>query len=205
MPKKVNDNTSIFQQIESQDDARRRSCGMPESFATARVPNKDNHNTNIVQQIGHQDDARRRSCGMPESFNNDKIVHQIERQDDARGRSCGIPESFVQVQEENVSMESHHDTPRRSYDMPVSCAQLEIKNVRSEPIIRSEDMAVAGCSKDVWEKENELAVSSDECPNSPDIFRKRRKVIVHFDTGAEGDYLAHVTFFARAKRVRKVT
>ena len=29
--------------------------------------------------------------------------------------------------------------------------------------------------------------------------------IVHFDTGAEGDYLAHVTFFARAKRVRKVT
>ena len=28
--------------------------------------------------------------------------------------------------------------------------------------------------------------------------------IVHFDTGAEGDYLAHVTFFARAKRVRKV-
>ena len=28
-------------------------------------------------------------------------------------------------------------------------------------------------------------------------------VIVHFDTGAEGDYLAHVTFFARAKRVRK--
>ena len=30
-------------------------------------------------------------------------------------------------------------------------------------------------------------------------------VLVHFDTGAEGDYLAHVTFFARAKRVRKVT
>ena len=29
--------------------------------------------------------------------------------------------------------------------------------------------------------------------------------IVHFDTGAEGDYLAHVTFSARAKRVRKVT
>ena len=27
-------------------------------------------------------------------------------------------------------------------------------------------------------------------------------IIVHFDTGAEGDYLAHVTFFARAKRVR---
>ena len=25
--------------------------------------------------------------------------------------------------------------------------------------------------------------------------------IVHFDTGAEDDYLAHVTFFARAKRV----
>ena len=31
------------------------------------------------------------------------------------------------------------------------------------------------------------------------------KIIVHFDTGAEGDYLAHVTFIARAKRVRKVT
>ena len=30
-------------------------------------------------------------------------------------------------------------------------------------------------------------------------------IIVHFDTGAEGDYFAHVTFFARAKRVRKVT
>ena len=30
--------------------------------------------------------------------------------------------------------------------------------------------------------------------------------IVHFDTGAKGaDYIAHVTFFARAKRVRKVT
>ena len=29
--------------------------------------------------------------------------------------------------------------------------------------------------------------------------------IVHFDTGAEGGYLAHVAFFARAKRVRKVT
>ena len=29
--------------------------------------------------------------------------------------------------------------------------------------------------------------------------------IVHFDTGAESDYLAHVTFFARANRVRKVT
>ena len=29
--------------------------------------------------------------------------------------------------------------------------------------------------------------------------------IVHFDTGAEGDYVAHVTFFARAKRVQKVT
>ena len=26
-------------------------------------------------------------------------------------------------------------------------------------------------------------------------------IIVHFDTGAEGDYLPHVTFFARAKRV----
>ena len=32
-----------------------------------------------------------------------------------------------------------------------------------------------------------------------------RDGIVHFDTGAEGDYLAHVTFLARAKRVRKVT
>ena len=32
------------------------------------------------------------------------------------------------------------------------------------------------------------------------------RLLVHFDTGAEGDYLAHVTFFARAKRVvRKVT
>ena len=29
--------------------------------------------------------------------------------------------------------------------------------------------------------------------------------IVHFDTDAEGDYLAHVTFFAQAKRVREVT
>ena len=27
----------------------------------------------------------------------------------------------------------------------------------------------------------------------------------HFDTGAEADYVAHVTFFARTKRVRKVT
>ena len=30
-------------------------------------------------------------------------------------------------------------------------------------------------------------------------------IIVHFDTGEEGDYFTHVTFFARAKRVRKVT
>ena len=30
-----------------------------------------------------------------------------------------------------------------------------------------------------------------------DIFK-----LVHFDTGAEGDYLAHVTFFARAKRAK---
>ena len=41
------------------------------------------------------------------------------------------------------------------------------------------------------------------------IFYKRtyeqRYEIVHFDTDAEGDYLAHVTFFARAKRVKKVT
>ena len=29
-------------------------------------------------------------------------------------------------------------------------------------------------------------------------------VIVHYDTGVEGDYLPHETFFARAKRVRKV-
>ena len=28
-----------------------------------------------------------------------------------------------------------------------------------------------------------------------------RNTIVHFDADAEGDYLAHVTFFARAKRV----
>ena len=35
--------------------------------------------------------------------------------------------------------------------------------------------------------------------------KSRSAIIVHFDTGAEGDYLAHVTFFARAKRVRKVT
>ena len=28
--------------------------------------------------------------------------------------------------------------------------------------------------------------------------------IVHFDTGAAGDYLAHVTFFARAKRVNRI-
>ena len=35
--------------------------------------------------------------------------------------------------------------------------------------------------------------------------KSRSVIIVHFDTGAEGDYLAHVTFFARAKRVRKVT
>ena len=31
------------------------------------------------------------------------------------------------------------------------------------------------------------------------------QLLVHFDTGAEGDYLAHVMFFTRAKRVRKVT
>ena len=28
--------------------------------------------------------------------------------------------------------------------------------------------------------------------------------IVHYNTGVEGDYLMHETFFARAKRVRKV-
>ena len=37
------------------------------------------------------------------------------------------------------------------------------------------------------------------------LFIFRQIHIVHYDTGAEGDYLAHVTFFARAKRVRKVT
>ena len=31
---------------------------------------------------------------------------------------------------------------------------------------------------DICEKENELAVSSDECQNSPDISRKRRKVLI---------------------------
>ena len=33
----------------------------------------------------------------------------------------------------------------------------------------------------------------------------QRLEIVHFDAGTEGDYSAHVTFFAREKRVRNVT
>ena len=32
---------------------------------------------------------------------------------------------------------------------------------------------------------------------------KARDIIVHFDTDAEGDYLAHVTFFPLASLVRK--
>ena len=33
------------------------------------------------------------------------------------------------------------------------------------------------------------------------IFPSKNTVILYFDSGAEGDYLAHVTFFARAKQV----
>ena len=32
--------------------------------------------------------------------------------------------------------------------------------------------------------------------------QEKQEGLVHFDTGAEGDDLAHVTFFARAKRVK---
>ena len=34
------------------------------------------------------------------------------------------------------------------------------------------------------------------------VFKKSEK-IVHFEMGAEGDYLAYVAFFARAKRVSR--
>ena len=46
-------------------------------------------------------------------------------------------------------------------------------------------------------------VRSDHCP-SVKYTSRPCCIIVHFDTGAEGDYLAHVTVFARAKRVRKL-
>ena len=59
-------------------------------------------------------------------------------------------------------------------------------------------IADSGKDRGFW-KISSLLLSREWCRCGVSV------VIVDFDTGAEGDYLAHVTFFARAKRVRKVT